>query len=53
MEPEVTEMFTNLSATNILTESTTWANNFNGMLLVVVGVGIGFACVRFVKSLFF
>jgi hypothetical protein len=51
MEP--TEMFSNLSASNILTQSTTWANNFDSLLLVVVGVGIGFACVRFVKSLFF
>lgn len=53
MEPEVTSMFSNLTATSILTQSTTWANNFDDLLLVVVGVGIGFACVRFVKSLFF
>lgn len=46
-------MFSNLTAAGILTESTQWANNFDGLLLVVVGVGIGFACVRFVKSLFF
>jgi hypothetical protein len=46
-------MFSNITASSILTESTTWANNFNSMLLVVVGVGIGFACVRFVKGLFF
>jgi hypothetical protein len=46
-------MFSNLTSTAITTEATTWANNFNGLLLVVVGVGIGFACVRFVKSLFF
>lgn len=46
-------MFTNLTASGILAESTNWANNFDGLLLVVVGVGIGFACVRFVKSLFF
>jgi hypothetical protein len=49
----VVTMFSNIDAASILTESTTWANNFNGMLLVVVGVGIGFACVRFVKGLFF
>lgn len=46
-------MFANLTSSAIVTESTTWANNFDDMLLVVVGVGIGFACVRFVKSLFF
>lgn len=46
-------MFTSLTGVAILAEATTWANNFNAMLLVVVGVGIGFACVRFVKGLFF
>lgn len=46
-------MLESLTATTILAESTKWANNFDGLLLVVVGVGIGFACVRFVKSLFF
>jgi hypothetical protein len=51
MVPET--MFSNITASSILTESTVWANNFNAMLLVVVGVGIGFACVRFVKGLFF
>jgi hypothetical protein len=50
---EPVSMFTNLTATSILAESTKWANNFDSLLLVVVGVGIGFACVRFVKSLFF
>lgn len=46
-------MFTNLTSSGILSEATTWANNFDDMLLVVVGVGVGFACVRFVKGLFF
>lgn len=41
------------TSSNILAEATTWANNFSSLLLVVVGVGIGFACVRFVKALFF
>ncbi len=48
-----TNMFTNITSTSILTEATTWAGNFDSMLLVVVGVGVGFACVRFVKGLFF
>lgn len=55
MTPEtgVTNMFDTLTSSAILTEATTMANNFEGLLLVVVGVGIGFACVRFVKGLFF
>lgn len=46
-------MFDNLTSTAITAEATTWAGNFDGLLLVVVGVGIGFAAVRFVKGLFF
>lgn len=46
-------MFDGLTSSAITTEATTWAANFDQLLLVVVGVGIGFACVRFVKSLFF
>lgn len=46
-------MFSNLTTTAITTEATSWAANFNSVLLVVVGVGVAFACVRFVKSLFF
>jgi hypothetical protein len=55
MEPETggINMFDSLTSTAITTEATTWAGNFDALLLVVVGVGIGFACVRFVKSLFF
>lgn len=41
------------SSSSILGEATKWANNFDDLLLVVVGVGVGFACVRFVKGLFF
>lgn len=46
-------MFDGLTSAAITGEASTWAANFDGLLLVVVGVGIGFACVRFVKSLFF
>lgn len=46
-------MFKELTPAAITTEATTWIGNFDGVLLVVVGIGIGFACVRFVKSLFF
>jgi len=47
------DMFDSLTSSAITTEATSWAGNFDGLLLVVVGVGIGFACVRFVKGLFF
>jgi hypothetical protein len=47
------DMFSNLTTTNITTEATNWVGNFNDILLVVVGLGIAFASVRFVKSLFF
>lgn len=46
-------MFTSLTTSAITTEATSWANHFDSLLLVVVGVGVGFAAVRFVKSLFF
>jgi hypothetical protein len=45
-------LFTNLTTTAITTSATGWANNYNDLLLVVVGLGVGFACVRFVKGLF-
>lgn len=46
-------MFDNLTPDSILTNATTWAGSYDGILLTVVGIGVGFACVRFVKSLFF
>lgn len=46
-------MFASLTTSAITTEATSWANHFDSLLLVVVGVGVGFAAVRFVKSLFF
>lgn len=46
-------MFSSLTTAGITTQATSWATNFNEVLLVVVGVGVAFACVRFVKSLFF
>jgi hypothetical protein len=52
-EGGTTSMFDSLTSSAITTEATTWAGNFDQLLLVVVGVGIGFACVRFVKHLFF
>ncbi|MEK5149198.1 hypothetical protein MKX53_19625 [Psychrobacillus sp. FSL K6-4615] len=46
-------MFSGLTVTAITTNATDWAGNFDGILLVVVGIGVAFACTRFVKSLFF
>lgn len=46
-------MFSNLTTTAITTEATTWASNFEAVILVVVGIGVAFAVTRFVKSLFF
>lgn len=51
MEPN--GMFSGLTVAGITTNATTWAGNFDEVLLVVVGIGIAFACTRFVKSLFF
>lgn len=48
-----TSLFANLTTASITKEAANWAGQFDGLLLVVVGVGIGFACVRFVKSMFF
>lgn len=42
-----------LTTAAITTEATSWAGNFDDVLLVVVGIGIAFATVRFVKGLFF
>lgn len=47
------DMFSNLTTSAITKEAANWAGQFDALLLVVVGVGIGFACVRFVKSMFF
>lgn len=46
-------MFDSLTPTSITEGATTWAANFDGVLLVVVGLGVAFASVRFVKGLFF
>lgn len=46
-------MFTSLTTSGITTQATTWAGNFDEVLLVVVGLGVAFASVRFVKGLFF
>lgn len=46
-------MFPSLTTAGITAEATNWAGEFDNLLLVVVGVGIGFAAVRFVKSLFY
>lgn len=42
-----------LSSANIIQQATSWVSEFDNLLLVVVGMGMGFATVRFVKSLFF
>lgn len=46
-------MLSGLTTAAITTEATAWAGNFDGVLLVTVGLGVAFASVRFVKSLFF
>ncbi|WP_157804373.1 hypothetical protein [Lysinibacillus xylanilyticus] len=46
-------MFNGLTSTAITTEATSWAGNYDGVLMVVVGMGVAFAATRFVKSLFF
>lgn len=46
-------MLADLTSAAILAEATTWAASFDGVLTVVVGLGVGFAVVRFVKSMFF
>lgn len=48
-----TSVFSSLTTSEIVSQASTWAGQFDDLLLVVVGVGIGFACVRFVKSMFF
>lgn len=48
-----TGMFASLTVAGITSNATTWAANFDQVLLVVVGIGVAFACTRFVKSLFF
>lgn len=45
-------MFTSLTTAGITTEATSWAGNFDSALLVAVGLGVAFACVRFVVGLF-
>lgn len=52
-EGGTTSMFPTLTPTAIIQNATQWAGEFDGILLVVVGLGIGFAVTRFVKSLFF
>ncbi len=46
-------MFASLTTAGITSQATTWAGNFDSVLLVVVGLGVAFASVRFVKGLFF
>lgn len=46
-------MLSTLTTSAITTNATSWVSNFEPLLLVVVGVGLGFAVVRFVKSMFF
>lgn len=46
-------MFANITPAAITTEATTWVGNFDSLLLVAIGIGVGFAVVRFAKSLFF
>lgn len=46
-------MLEGLTGPAIISEATQWVDTYEGLLLVVVGLGIGFAVTRFVKSLFF
>lgn len=52
MEPEVTGMLQGLTTTAITENATQWVGEFDALLLVVIGIGIGFSVVRFVKGLF-
>lgn len=52
MEPEVNGMLSDLTTTAITTNATQWVGEFGDLLLVVIGIGIGFSVVRFVKGLF-
>ena len=48
-----TNMFTSLTTSNITTEATAMAANFSTPILVAIGVGLAFACTRFVVGLFY
>lgn len=52
MTPVVT-MLEGLTSTAIIAEATTWVNGFGDIPKVVVGMGAGFAIVRFIKNMFF
>lgn len=45
-------MLSSLTTSSITTEATKWVSEFDALLLVVIGIGIGFSVVRFVKGLF-
>lgn len=53
MTEGATGMLSSLTSSAIITEATSWVNVYDGLLLVVVGLGVGFAVTRFVKSMFF
>lgn len=46
-------MFDTLTTTSITGEATSMAGNFDQPVLVAIGVGLAFACVRFVVGLFY
>lgn len=46
-------MLDGLTSVAITTEATSWVTNFESILKVIIGVGLGFSVVRFVKNLFF
>ena len=51
--PSATQvLFSGLTTGGISTNATDWASNFDNLLLVAVGIGVAFACVRFVVRLF-
>ena len=46
-------MFDTLTTTAITTGATEMAANFSAPILVAIGVGLAFACTRFVVGLFY
>ncbi|MNJ03887.1 hypothetical protein D3C73_1644020 [compost metagenome] len=46
-------MLEGLTSSAIITEATTWISGFGDIPKTLVGIGAGFAVIRFVKNLFF
>lgn len=46
-------MFSGLTMSDIITSATTFTSELDGVTQTVVGLGVGFAVVSFIKGLFF